>query len=181
VLVALDDVVAQAPFRHMVTPGGARMSVAMSNCGALGWVTDRRGYRYEANDPVSGRPWPALPAAFARLASAAASEAGYPGFRPDACLINRYEPGARMALHRDADERDFTQPIVSVSLGLPMAFRFGGLARKGPTQRLVLQHGDVLVWGDASRLCYHGVSPLADGSHARLGRCRVNLTFRVAG
>jgi alkylated DNA repair protein (DNA oxidative demethylase) len=181
VLVALDDIAAAAPFRHMVTPGGARMSAAMSSCGALGWVTDRRGYRYETNDPDSGRPWPVMPAAFLRLATGAAAEAGHPAFLPDECLINRYEPGARMTLHRDADERDFTQPIVSVSLGLPMAFRFGGIERQGPTQKLMLQHGGVVVWGGASRLCYHGVSPLADGGDLRRGRCRVNLTFRVAG
>lgn len=181
VLRALQVVVAAAPFRHMHTPGGSRMSVAMTNCGALGWITDARGYRYVVDDPLRAAPWPALPRAFSDLAIAAADAAGHPGFAPDACLVNRYEPGAGMALHQDRDERDFAAPIVSVSLGLPATFRFGGLARTDPTRRCLLRHGDVVVWGGPSRLCFHGVLPLRDGEHARLGRCRVNLTLRTAG
>ncbi len=181
VSMALAAVVAAAPFRHMHTPGGLRMSVAMSNCGTVGWVTDERGYRYLRHDPVSGAAWPAMPFAFAQLAERAAAAAGYPQFVADACLINRYEPGARMTLHQDRNERDMTSPIVSVSLGLPATFLFGGLARTDPTQRLSLAHGDVLVWGGPSRLCFHGVLPVRDGTHARLGRCRLNLTFRKAG
>jgi alkylated DNA repair protein (DNA oxidative demethylase) len=180
-LQALDGVVDSAPWRHMVVPGGRRMSVAMSNCGMLGWVSDAAGYRYLAIDPDSGQPWPALPPPFAELAAEAASLAGYEAFRPDACLVNRYAPGARLTLHQDRDERDFTQPIVSVSLGLPAVFLFGGDKRSDPARRIPLAHGDVAVWGGTSRLRYHGVLPLADGEHALTGRCRINLTFRRAG
>jgi alkylated DNA repair protein (DNA oxidative demethylase) len=180
-LSAVLEVTHAAPFRHMSTPSGLRMSVAMSNCGPRGWVTDRRGYRYEACDPDSGRPWPAMPAAFAELAQAAAQHCGFGGFTPDACLINRYEPGARMALHQDQDERDRTQPIVSVSLGLPAVFLFGGAQRSDKPLRLPLSHGDVVVWGGAARLNYHGVMPLKPGCHAALGAQRINLTFRVVG
>jgi alkylated DNA repair protein (DNA oxidative demethylase) len=180
-LQALDGVVDSAPWRHMVVPGGRRMSVAMSNCGMLGWVSDAAGYRYSAIDPDSGRPWPALPPPFAELAAEAASLAGYEDFRPDACLVNRYAPGARLTLHQDRDERDFTQPIVSVSLGLPAVFLFGGDKRSDPARRIPLAHGDVAVWGGTSRLRYHGVLPLADGEHPLAGRCRINLTFRRAG
>lgn len=179
-LAALAAITAQAPFRHMMTPGGLRMSVAMTNCGAAGWVSDRRGYRYTATDPETGRPWPAMPAPFQHLATEAAAEAGYPGFTPDVCLINRYEPGARLSLHQDRDERDFTQPIVSVSLGLPATFQFGGARRGDPVARYALHHGDVAVWGGPSRLFYHGVLALKDGSHPELGRLRLNLTFRGA-
>ncbi|NRP20090.1 Alpha-ketoglutarate-dependent dioxygenase AlkB [Ensifer adhaerens] len=180
VLPALREVIAQAPFRHMVTPGGYTMSVAMSNCGAAGRVTDRSGYRYDRLDPETGRPWPALPSAFLALALAAATEAGYPDFRPDACLINRYEPGAKLSLHQDKDERDHSHPIVSVSLGLPATFQFGGLNRNDPVRKYALRHGDVVVWGGPSRLFYHGVTELKDGDHESLGRMRINLTFRGA-
>ena len=180
-LDALDGVIRAAPWRHMLTPGGLRMSVAMSNCGALGWISDRRGYRYATRDPESGKPWPQLPAAFARLARDAASQAGFADFAPDACLINRYEAGAKLSLHQDRDEKDFSQPIVSVSLGLPALFLFGGLRRNDRVSRIPLAHGDVVVWGGASRMRYHGVAPLKDGTHPRLGACRVNLTFRKAG
>jgi alkylated DNA repair protein (DNA oxidative demethylase) len=180
-LAALDPVVARAPWRHMVTPGGARMSVAMTNCGALGWVSDRSGYRYDGVDPMSGRPWPALPAPFEALAREAAAQAGFAGFAPDACLVNRYEPGARLSLHQDRNERDLSAPIVSVSLGLPALFLFGGLQRGGRPVRVPLQHGDVVVWGGASRLRFHGVMPLAAGDHPLLGAQRINLTMRRAG
>ncbi len=171
---------AQAPPRHMVTPGGRRMSVAMTNCGPLGWVSDARGYRYDALDPDSGRPWPAMPASFAALAAAAAAEAGFVGFVPDACLINRYEPGARLSLHQDRDEPDRGAPIVSVSLGLPAVFLFGGAARTDRAARVPLRHGDVVVWGGPARLHHHGVLPLAEGRHALTGAQRINLTFRKA-
>ncbi len=177
---ALREIIAQAPFRHMQTPGGHQMSVAMTNCGDVGWVTDRSGYRYDGLDPVSGKTWPPMPPVFLRLAAQAAGRAGFAGFSPDACLINRYEPGARMSLHQDRDERDFAAPIVSVSLGLPAVFLFGGLKRSDKPQRYRLQHGDVVVWGGPSRLFFHGVAPLADGEHALLGRQRINLTFRKA-
>lgn len=170
-----------APLRHMVTPNGLRMSVAMSNCGALGWVSDRQGYRYGAVDPNSGQAWPAMPASFSSLAGVAAEVAGFAGFVPDACLINCYELGARLSLHQDRDERDFDQPIVSVSLGLPATFLFGELKRSDSTLRVPLWHGDVVVWGGSSRLRYHGVLPLKAGCHALTGACRVNLTFRCAG
>jgi alkylated DNA repair protein (DNA oxidative demethylase) len=176
----LREIIAQAPFRHMVTPGGHQMSVAMTNCGSAGWVTDRSGYRYDANDPEAGRPWPAMPPSFRALAAQAAAQGGFEGFAPDACLINRYAPGARMSLHQDKDETDFGAPIVSVSLGLPAIFLFGGLQRSDKPQRFRLQHGDIAVWGGPARLRFHGVAPLADGEHAMLGRQRINLTFRKA-
>jgi alkylated DNA repair protein (DNA oxidative demethylase) len=179
-IAAFRDIASQAPFRHMVTPGGHSMSVAMTNCGRLGWVTDRSGYRYDTNDPETGKPWPAMPASFRRLAGQAAEQAGFSGFSPDACLINRYQPGARMSLHQDKDEDDFGAPIVSVSLGLPAIFLFGGLKRTGRPRRFRLEHGDVVVWGGPARLVFHGVAPLANGEHALLGRQRINLTFRKA-
>jgi alkylated DNA repair protein (DNA oxidative demethylase) len=176
----LRDIVEQAPFRHMVTPGGHQMSVAMTNCGDLGWVTDRSGYRYDANDSETGKAWPAMPRSFRALAEQAADRAGFRGFSPDACLINRYRPGARMSLHQDKDEEDFTAPIVSVSLGLPAIFLFGGLKRSGKPRRFRLEHGDIAVWGGPARLNFHGVAPLPDGEHALLDRQRINLTFRKA-
>jgi alkylated DNA repair protein (DNA oxidative demethylase) len=179
-LSALASVVDAAPFRHMLTPGGRAMSVAMTNCGEWGWVTDRRGYRYVSEDPQTGRSWPALPAAFRDLAVVAAERAGYPGFAPDACLVNRYAPGARMSLHQDRDERDFSAPIVSVSLGLPAVFLFGGERRADRPRRVSLAHGDVVVWGGPARLRYHGVMPPPEGLHPATGRCRINLTLRRA-
>ena len=179
-LAAIGTVTAISPFRHMVTPGGFTMSVAMSNCGAAGWVTDRKGYRYTASDPETGKNWPAMPDIFRALASEAADRAGYPGFEPDACLINRYEPGARMTLHQDKNERDYAAPIVSVSLGLPATFLFGGTERAGKTLKVPLAHGDVAVWGGPSRMNFHGVNTVADGVHPLVGRRRLNLTFRRA-
>jgi DNA oxidative demethylase len=179
-LAALADITTAAPFRHMTTPGGFTMSVAMTNCGAAGWVTDRSGYRYDPIDPLSGRPWPTLPRCFLDLAVAAANEAGYPDFTPDACLINRYVPGARLSLHQDKNERNFARPIVSVSLGLPAVFQFGGLKRTDPVRKYALSHGDVAVWGGPSRLFYHGITELKDGLHDKLGRMRINLTLRGA-
>lgn len=181
VLEALTGVCAQAPLRHMVTPGGFRMSVSMTNCGALGWVTDRHGYRYAPTDPESGRPWPAMPAVLGSLARRAAEQAGYRGFVADACLINRYAPGARLTLHQDRNERDFTQPVVSVSLGLPAVFQFGGARRGERAVRVPLEHGDVVVWGGESRLSFHGVLALREGMHPATGDCRINLTLRRAG
>jgi alkylated DNA repair protein (DNA oxidative demethylase) len=177
---ALHAVEQVAPFRHMLTPGGRRMSVAMTSCGEVGWVSDRAGYRYDTQDPESGRRWPPMPDVFAELARLAASRAGFDGFGPDACLINRYEPGARLSLHQDRDERDFDAPIVSVSLGLPATFLFGGLRRADTPSRVALSHGDVVVWGGPARLRYHGVLPLEDGNHPLVGRYRINLTFRKA-
>ena len=179
-LAALQAIVEAAPFRRMVTPGGFTMSVAMTNCGDAGWVTDRKGYRYESHDPLSGRAWPPMPAAFRHLAGAAADEAGFGGFAPDACLINRYEPGAKLSLHQDKDEREFAEPIVSVSLGLPATFQLGGCRRTDPLRRIALRHGDIVVFGGPSRLVYHGILALKDGEHPHLGRQRVNLTFRKA-
>lgn len=178
ILSAARAIADAAPFRHMVTPGGWTMSVAMTNCGAWGWVTDHQGYRYASEDPTTGRPWPAMPASFRTLAREAAAQAGFPDFAPDACLINRYEPGARMALHQDRNERDFGQPIVSVSLGLPATFLFGGDERRDRPQRITLVHGDVVVWGGPARLRFHGVAPLKTGHHPLLGEYRLNLTFR---
>lgn len=180
-LDALREIEARAPFRHMVTPGGFTMSVAMTNCGSLGWVSEETGYRYDTDDPVTGDPWPAMPPVFLALATEAASAGGYAGFIPDACLINRYEPGARLTLHQDRNERDFRWPIVSVSLGLPAVFQFGGMKRAEPLLRVALEHGDVAVWGGPARLRYHGVKALKESEHPLTGRCRINLTFRRAG
>ncbi|ADM97162.1 Alkylated DNA repair protein AlkB [Dickeya dadantii 3937] len=179
-LAALEQVTQRSPFRHMVTPGGHTMSVAMSNCGPLGWVSDELGYRYSAQDPLTGQPWPAMPACFWQLAQAAAREAGYDGFAPDACLINRYAVGAKLSLHQDKDEQDLRQPIVSVSLGLSAVFLFGGAKRSDPCQRLALMHGDVVVWGGPSRLYYHAILPLKNGPlpAGMSDEVRVNLTFR---
>ncbi|MCA1381912.1 MULTISPECIES: DNA oxidative demethylase AlkB [Bradyrhizobium] len=175
---AVRAIVAQSPFRRMTTPGGHLMSVAMTNCGERGWITDHTGYRYDPIDPRTGAPWPAMPPLLADLARGAAEQGGFEGFAPDACLVNRYEPGTRLSLHQDKDELDYSAPIVSVSLGLPATFLFGGLARNDKPRRFRLVHGDVVVWGGASRLAYHGVAPLADGEHPLLGRKRINLTFR---
>jgi alkylated DNA repair protein (DNA oxidative demethylase) len=180
-LHAAEQVIAAAPLRHLVTPGGLSMSVGMSNCGALGWVSDRSGYRYSVTDPLSGQPWPPMPECFRDVALRAAAQAGFERFDPDACLVNNYAPGARLSLHQDKDEQDLTAPIVSVSLGLPAIFLFGTSTRSERAARYRLLHGDVAVWGGASRLAYHGVAPLADGDHVLLGRRRINLTFRCAG
>jgi alkylated DNA repair protein (DNA oxidative demethylase) len=179
-LTAIEGITAAAPFRHLVTPGGFRMSVAMSNCGSLGWVSDRRGYRYDACDPLTGRPWPPMPPVLLELARTAAQTAGFPDFGPDACLVNRYEPGARLTLHQDRDESDLSAPIVSVSLGLPAIFLFGGNSRSDRQRRVPLQHGDVVVWGGPARLYHHGVLAVKDGHHEILGSQRLNLTFRRA-
>jgi alkylated DNA repair protein (DNA oxidative demethylase) len=179
-LIAVEQITAAAPLRHLTTPGGFRMSVAMTNCGSLGWVSDRTGYRYTREDPDSGRSWPALPPLFLQLAQQAAAQAGFARFAPDACLINSYEPGARLSLHQDKDELDLSVPIVSVSLGIAAVFLFGGLRHSDPVRTVPLQHGDVVVWGGPSRLSYHGVRPLKDSEHRLLGRRRINLTFRKA-
>jgi alkylated DNA repair protein (DNA oxidative demethylase) len=179
-VAALGPIAAAAPFRHMTVRGGCRMSVAMTSCGAAGWVADATGYRYDPVDPATGRAWPPMPEAYRLLATRAAAACGYAGFEPDSCLLNAYAPGARLSLHRDADERDFTQPIVSVSLGLPAVFLFGGLDRGDATIRARLESGDVVVFGGPARLAYHGIAPLADGLDPLLGRRRVNLTFRRA-
>lgn len=179
-LAAIEAVAAQSPFRQMVTPGGYTMSVAMTNCGPLGWSTDRRGYCYAASDPLTQQPWPAMPDCFRQLAQQAAAQAGYRDFEPDACLINRYQPGAKLSLHQDKDEARMDAPIVSVSLGLPAVFQFGGRTRRDPLQRVMLEHGDVVVWGGESRLFYHAILPLKQGVHPQVGPWRYNLTFRRA-
>jgi alkylated DNA repair protein (DNA oxidative demethylase) len=180
-LADVEKVIARAPFRHMVTPGGYRMSVALTNCGALGWVTDRTGYRYDPIDPESGKPWPRMPESFFRLAVDAAAQAGFDGFAPDACLVNRYQAGARLSLHQDRNERDFRAPIVSVSLGIAAVFLFGGEKRTDQTARVPLEHGDVVVWGGPARMRYHGVLALKPARHPLMGEQRINLTFRKAG
>jgi alkylated DNA repair protein (DNA oxidative demethylase) len=179
-LSAIGDISRAAPFRHLVTPGGFRMSVAMTNCGAVGWVSDRRGYRYDPADPETGRRWPTMPPLFQALARRAADAAGFPGFDPEACLVNRYAPGARLTLHQDRDEDDMAHPIVSVSLGVPAVFLFGGLARRDRPRRIRVEHGDVAVWGGPSRLAFHGVDTLKEGHHPLTGALRYNLTFRRA-
>lgn len=179
-LPELDAVLAAAPFRQMVTPGGFTMSAALSSCGTWGWITDRSGYHYTRQDPLGAKPWPPMPEVFLHLAQAAALEAGFAGFVPDACLINQYAPGAKMSLHQDKDETSMAAPIVSVSLGLPAVFLFGGFERADKCQRVSLFHGDVVVWGGVDRLRYHGVLPIKEGQHPRLGEQRINFTFRTA-
>jgi alkylated DNA repair protein (DNA oxidative demethylase) len=179
-VAAVADIATAAPFRNMITPGGFRMSVAMTNCGRAGWITDRKGYRYESADPITGRAWPPMPALFCRLAASAAEATGFTGFEADACLINRYEPGTRLSLHCDENERDLSAPIVSVSLGLAAVFLFGGKSRSDRPFRIGLESGDVVVWGGPDRLAYHGVAPLAEGDDPLTGQCRINLTFRKA-
>lgn len=181
VLSALETIQSASPFRHMLTPGGYTMSVALTNCGALGWASDRRGYRYTSQDPLSGHGWPAMPPAFLRLAREAASDAGFEHYEPDACLINRYLPGSRLSLHQDKNEKDYGAPIVSVSLGIPAVFLFGGHERSEKTTRTPLFHGDVVVWGGVDRMRYHGVLPLKEADHLLCGAQRINLTFRKAG
>jgi DNA oxidative demethylase len=176
----IERIAADAPFRRMLTPGGKQMSVAMTNCGSAGWVTDRAGYRYEARDPLSGRSWPPMPCDFLALAARAAAAAGYAAFVPDGCLINRYEPGAKMSLHQDKDESDLGQPIVSVSLGLAATFLWGGALRGDRPRRLPLERGDIVIWGGPARLRFHGVEPPVQGDHPLAGSCRINLTFRKA-
>jgi alkylated DNA repair protein (DNA oxidative demethylase) len=180
-LTELEAILAAAPLRHMVTPGGFSMSVGTSSCGQLGWITDRSGYRYSSVDPLSGLPWPSMPAMFADLAHEAAERAGFEDFHADSCLINQYVPGAKMSLHQDKDEKGYAAPIVSLSLGLPAMFLFGGFERSDKSQRIPLLHGDMVVWGGVDRLRYHGVLPIKPGHHPRLGERRVNITFRVAG
>ncbi len=180
ILAQIARMTAVSPFRHMQTPGGRQIGVEMTNCGALGWVSDRRGYRYEHDDPLTGRPWPEMPDQFQRLAEMAAKRAGFAGFQPDACLINRYVPGVKMGLHQDHDEARFDAPIVSVSLGLPATFQFGGPDRGDPVAKHALNHGDVVVWGGPSRLNWHGILTLKKGDHPVTGPVRINLTFRQA-
>lgn len=177
-ITAVHDVISQAPLRHLITPGGYRMSVSMTCCGSLGWVSDRNGYRYDPIDPASGQRWPSIPAVFMEVATLAAAHAGFENFTPDACLINCYEPGARLSLHQDRHERDVVAPIVSISLGLPAVFLFGGMHRSDRPQRYRLAHGDVAVWGGPARFAFHGIAPLTDGHHPVLGRKRINVTFR---
>lgn len=180
-LPLIEAIAVAAPFRHLVTPGGYTMSVAMTNCGRLGWTSDRKGYRYSPLDPETGSAWPAMPEAFTRLAREAAERAGFPGFAPEACLINRYAVGAKLTLHQDRDENNYDHPIVSVSLGIPAVFQFGGTKRTDPLKRVTLYHGDVVVWGGEARLAYHGIQPLKEATHPLTGACRLNLTFRKAG
>ena len=180
VWAAVQAVAAAAPFRQMRVPGGGTMSAAMTNCGRAGWVSDGGGYRYSRSDPETGQHWPAMPSLFAELAARAAEMAGFPDFAPDVCLINRYEPGARMGLHQDRDERDFSQPIVSLSFGMPAVFLWGGARRHDPVERITLNSGDVVVWGGAERLFFHGIAPVAKGAHPLTGACRINLTLRKA-
>ncbi len=180
-LPAISGVQSDAPFRHMVTRGGYTMSVALTNCGRLGWTTDRRGYRYTQDDPLTGRPWPAMPEVMERLAKAAAREASFENFEPDACLMNRYEPGSRLTLHQDRNEVDYTAPIVSVSLGVPATFLWGGAERSDPTRKVPLVHGDVVVWGGVDRMRFHGVADMKEAVHPIFGSHRINFTFRKAG
>jgi alkylated DNA repair protein (DNA oxidative demethylase) len=180
-LADFESVIFQAPLRHMMTKMGSAMSAAMTNCGALGWVSDRRGYRYDANDPATNKSWPLMPASFRQLATLAAAEAGFDDFLPDACLINQYQVGASMGLHQDKNELEFNQPIVSVSLGIPAIFQFGGLARTDKTIKIPLKHGDIVVWGGDARLKFHGIATIKSNKHPIFGAYRYNLTFRKAG
>ena len=176
----VEAIAARAPFRHLETPGGGRMSVAMTNCGELGWVSDRRGYRYSATDPLTDAPWPEMPSSWLALAQTAASRCGFDRLEPDVCLINRYVAGSRLGAHQDRDEGDFNHPIVSVSIGLPATFLLYGHSRGGRAERIRLHDGDIVVFGGPSRMVYHGVGVLKDGRHPITGACRINLTFRRA-
>ncbi|MFA5490972.1 MAG: DNA oxidative demethylase AlkB [Candidimonas sp.] len=180
-LPAIERLERESPFRRMQTPGGFTMSVMLTNCGRVGWHSDRQGYRYTRIDPVTGQAWPAMPAIMDTLAAEAAAAAGFPGFHPDACLVNLYQPGSRMSLHQDKNERDFSHPIVSVSLGMTAVFQFGGHARGDKAVKTHLYHGDVAVWGGEDRLRFHGILPLKDHPHPVLGSRRINITFRKAG
>jgi DNA oxidative demethylase len=177
-LDAVADLATSSPFRQMVVPSGHTMSVAMTNAGDLGWTTDRTGYRYTTLDPTTGRPWPPMSPPLRLLAERAAVAAGFPGFSPNACLINRYAPGARLSLHQDKNEQDYEHPIVSVSLGLGATFLLGTLRRTDTPRRIRIQHGDVLVWGGPARLIFHGVAPIAAGTHPLTDSFRINITFR---
>ena len=170
---AVELVSAAAPFRQLKTPGGRLMSAAMTSCGACGWYSDARGYRYERLDPLTGQPWPAIPEPFLRLARASSEVAGFGTYEPDTCLINRYVPTAQMGIHHDADEQDFSNPIVSVTLGAPATFLWYGPSKRGSPLRIRLLPGDVLVWGGAARKGYHAVQKPEGGT-------RYNLTFRKA-
>lgn len=181
ILAEIEALTARSPFRHMTTPGGYTMTAGLTNCGALGWTSDAEGYQYTPTDPVTGDPWPPMPEGLRRIACDAAEAAGYPGYEPDVCLMNRYPPGSRLTLHQDKNERRYDAPVVSISLGLTARFVFGGLTRKAPTQTLSLHHGDMLVWGGASRLAYHGVRRVESGEHPETGKYRYCLTFRRAG
>lgn len=180
VLTALESIAAAAPFRQMTTRRGFRLSVAMTSCGAAGWISDQKGYRYSRTDPESGKPWPAMPETFLNIATKAALAAGYKDFMPDSCLINRYQPGSKMALHQDIDEGSFNAPVVSLSFGVPATFMFGGLERGDPVQKIILRHGDAFVWGGPARLSYHGIMPLKEAHHPFMGNQRINMTFRQA-
>lgn len=180
VLALITDIEKQSPFRHMMTTRGFIMSVGLTNCGKLGWVSDRKGYRYTQIDPLTNQPWPKMPEVFLSLAKSAAFEAGFVDFIPDACLINRYAPGTKLSLHQDKDEPDLDAPIVSVSLGIPAIFQFGGFERTDKKIKVLLSHGDVVVWGGIDRLRFHGVSQIKAATHSILGEQRINLTFRKA-
>lgn len=176
----INQIKPQSPLRHMTTPGGYSMSVAMTNCGQRGWETSRSGYQYTAIDPLTNQPWPDMPATFMTLAQVAANKAGFVNFRPDSCLINEYQAGSKMSLHQDKDEADLAAPIVSVSLGLSARFLLGGFTRQDKAVRIALHHGDVMVWGRSDRLRFHGILPIKAALHSVTGDCRINLTFRKA-
>jgi alkylated DNA repair protein (DNA oxidative demethylase) len=179
-LAQIEMLTQEAPFRRMSTRGGHVMSVALTNCGPLGWVSDQSGYRYSEHDPLTAKPWPLMPRIFAELAQRAALAAGFRRFEPDACLVNCYEPGSKMSLHQDRDELDKRQPIVSVSLGVSAQFLWGGSERNSPTRTITLSSGDVVIFGGASRLNFHGIKRLAVQSHPLTAERRYNLTFRRA-
>lgn len=177
---SLSQVLAHSPLRQMETSRGFKMSVHTSNCGEAGWISDRRGYRYVKQDPLNGKPWPDLPIAFKSVAQDAAIEAGFSAYEPDVCLINRYRPGNQMGAHQDKDEQDFTQPIVSVSLGIDARFFVIGPEKRGSSTAVDLTDGDVLVFGGPARKFFHGVRKLRESIHPALGAVRWNLTFRKA-
>lgn len=168
-----------SPFRHLIMANGMPMAVAITNCGPLGWISTVKGYRYSSTDPMTGRPWPGMPASFHTLAVQAAHAAGFEGFNPGVCIINRYTVGTHLHMHQDRDETRDAQPVVSVSLGLPAKFRFGGQGKGQPARLVPLEHGDVAVWGGRSRMAYHGIAPLEPGTHPLTGDVRLNLTFRT--
>jgi alkylated DNA repair protein (DNA oxidative demethylase) len=175
-LAAVHEVIAQAPLYAPRMPrSGQPMSVRMTNCGPLGWMTDAQGYRYQGTHPVTGAPWPSIPNI---LMEAWTELSGYPR-PPQACLVNFYGPGARMGLHQDRDEEDFDAPVVSLSLGDTCLFRIGGTTRQGPTRSFRLASGDAVVLGGEARLAFHGVDRVIPGTSRLLGEGgRINLTLR---
>lgn len=177
-MVQVERITKVSPFRKMMTPNGHYTGVALTNCGDFGWTSDRNEYRYSSSDPLNNQPWLAIPESFKALAKNAAHVAGFKDFEPDACLINQYLIGTKLGSHQDKNEKDFSQPIVSVSIGLSAVFQIFGNQRAGQAINYRLYDGDVVVWGNSARLCYHGVRTLSAAELDPTCQQRINITFR---